>query len=66
MNTHDGSVEVLLSPNEVCLMLGISKSTLWRLETGGEFPRSIRISSRRVGYRSSAVGRWLNGRERAA
>jgi predicted DNA-binding transcriptional regulator AlpA len=38
---------------------GISDTTLWRLERRGDFPRSIKISPGRVGYRESEVEAWI-------
>jgi predicted DNA-binding transcriptional regulator AlpA len=34
-----------VSPQQVCMLLGISKSTFWRLRTFHNFPRGVRLGS---------------------
>ncbi len=52
-----------LTPPEVCAVLGgISLTTLWRMERDGLFVKRVKISARRVGYPSNAVGAWLEAR----
>ncbi|WP_081501793.1 helix-turn-helix transcriptional regulator [Pseudomonas sp. GM60] len=36
----------------------LSRTTLWRLMKTGHFPRSVRISPGRVGWRESAIISW--------
>jgi prophage regulatory protein len=38
---------------------GLSRSTMYRKMDNGTFPRNIRISTRCVGWRESAVNAWL-------
>jgi len=40
-------------------MLGLSRSTIYRMMNHGEFPRPARIGRRAVGWRSSDVEEWL-------
>jgi len=40
-------------------LTGLSKSTLWRLEKDGRFPRRRKISTRAVGWLSSEVESWI-------
>ncbi len=47
------------SPREVCALLGISPSTLLRLEASGDFPHRTRITERRHGWRDSAIAEFL-------
>src|SRR4051812_6949793 len=42
--------------------LGLSKSTVWRLEQAGLFPRRVRLSKNAVGWAESAVEAWLRER----
>lgn len=39
---------VLFSPKDVCRVVGISKRTLYRLVSAGEFPGGIKVGARRV------------------
>jgi predicted DNA-binding transcriptional regulator AlpA len=60
------SNDQILSEREVCNWLGISEPTLFRHRRDGTGPKFIRLSSRRVGYRHSAVEAWLSRREQQA
>ena len=42
------SLPVLLSPEDVSRVIGISKRTLYRLVSAGEFPGGIKVGARRV------------------
>lgn len=48
----------LLSWREVRVLSGISRTTAWRLQNAGEFPRPVMISPGRVGWRESDVAAW--------
>jgi prophage regulatory protein len=41
----------------------ISRTTLWRMERAGDFPRRIQISAHRVGWFEAEVDAWLDGRK---
>jgi predicted DNA-binding transcriptional regulator AlpA len=47
------------SRREVCELLGISLSTLSRLEKRGDFPSRTQLSERRYGYRDSAISQFI-------
>lgn len=38
---------------------GLSRSTIWRLERAGKFPRHHRISPNRVAWDESAINEWI-------
>jgi prophage regulatory protein len=44
---------------------GLSRSTIWRLERQGEFPRHRRISSNAVGWLEQEVNEWVLARLKA-
>lgn len=46
--------------------LGLSLTTIWRLEKRGDFPSRIRLSINAVGYDLAEIDRWLATREKAA
>lgn len=53
----------ILSIDDVAELLGVAKSTVWRLHTQEEsFPEKIQISPGRVGYRESDLEEWLEER----
>ena len=41
---------------------GLSRSTIWRLERRGEFPRHRRISSNAVAWVEAEVADWIRSR----
>lgn len=41
---------------------GLSRSTIWRLERAGLFPRRRRISANVVAWLESEVSAWIEGR----
>ncbi len=52
--------------DELTTMLGLSKSTIWRRIRQGEFPPAILLGgehARAVGWRESAVLKWLDDHE---
>lgn len=49
----------LIRLREVLNKTGLSKATLYRLIAAGEFPASIQISSRTVGWEESLVDEFL-------
>ncbi len=54
-----------LSERELSAWIGISQPTLHRMRHNGSGPPYIRLSSRRLAYRRSAVEAWLNAQTRA-
>ena len=57
------SGRLLLRPHDLAELLGISISTLYRLERQGTLPPKVRMSSRVSGWRRADVEEWLRGRE---
>ena len=50
-----------LSINETCDLVSLSRTTLWRLEQRGEFPKKVLLSPMRKGYRTSDLSEWMEG-----
>jgi prophage regulatory protein len=44
---------------------GLSKSTRWRMEKVGDFPKKIQLSPRTVGWRAEEIIRWCKDRREA-
>ena len=49
-----------LKKAEILGVTGLSHTTIWRLESKGEFPKRRKISPNRVGWVASEVQAWLN------
>ena len=41
---------------------GLSKSTRWRMEKEGDFPKKIQLSPRAVGWRAEEIIQWCKDR----
>ena len=54
----------ILRTNEVSRITGLSRTTLWRLERKGAFPRRIRLGANSVGWRDDEVQEWIDLRPR--
>jgi len=59
--SHD-LVDQLLNEKQVATWLGISLPSLQRQRSNGSGPQFVQLSERRIGYRKSAVERWLEAR----
>lgn len=51
--------QTLIPQHEVYAMLGIGRSTLYRIRNRGDFPRPYRIGPRRIGYSLADITQWL-------
>ena len=59
--SHD-LIDQLLNEKQVAAWLGISLPSLQRQRSNGSGPQFVQLSERRIGYRKSAVERWLEAR----
>jgi prophage regulatory protein len=68
MSHHPSEKETndqLLNVRVVCERLTLSRTTIWRYVTIGEFPKPIKIGLRRKAWRESEVSEWLKTRSAA-
>ncbi len=56
-------MHILRTP-EVTRLTGLSRTTLWRFERRGTFPRRIRLGANSVGWLEDEVRDWVNSRPR--
>ena len=56
----------LIRKPELKQKIGLSESTIWRLEKSGQFPKRKQITSRLVGWLRSDVDKWIESREAVA
>ena len=56
----------ILSLKEVCKVTGLGRSYIYQLQTEGQFPHSIKIGVRVVGWLEGEVQQWLNTRIRTS
>ena len=50
---------LLIRQRELCTMMGVSRSTLFRWEKAGLFPPRLRIGPHTIAWRKSDVDEWL-------
>ncbi len=65
MNTQPAPVNVplrLLRFGEVRQRTGLSRSTIWRMERRGAFPRRIKVSLNVVAWREDEVSEWITSK----
>jgi len=58
-------VEKIIRKTELLELVKLSRSTIWRLEKQGSFPKRRRISRRLVGWLLSEVEDWIASRPSA-
>jgi predicted DNA-binding transcriptional regulator AlpA len=49
----------ILGDRAVRQLTNLSRTTIWRLERHGKFPRRLRLSGNRVGWRADEVLAWI-------
>ena len=47
---------------EVCQRTGLSRATIYTRIRSGDFPPRIKLGPRAMGFRESALDRWINER----
>lgn len=52
-----------LRPAKAAGYIGVSRTTLWRLQKAGQLPPPIRITEHAVAWRRSTLDAWLAARE---
>lgn len=65
MNTEYIEENMLLSKKTVFAMVGLSDTTIWRMERRGEFPRRKQLSKNRVAWVKKDIVNWINSRQNA-
>ncbi len=54
----------ILRIHEVINRTGLSRTTIWRLESKGMFPQKIKLSVNSVGWFEKEIHEWLQSRPR--
>ena len=62
LNTMKFTADRFLRLPEVMRLTGLSKATIYRGMRDGKFPRNTRLSTRCVGWSSTAVYAWMERR----
>ena len=51
-----------LRPRDVLTLIGVSRTTLWRMVRAGRFPAPVRITERSAGFLQETVESWMRSR----
>ena len=54
--------ERILRNKEVTQMTGLSRTTIWRMEQAGDFPKRVSLGVGSVGWKMSEVDSWVSSR----
>ncbi|MCO6060386.1 AlpA family transcriptional regulator [Pseudomonas sp. MOB-449] len=46
----------------VAEIIGLSRSTIWRLEKEGDFPKRVKLGGKSVAWRLSELNLWMSAR----
>ena len=57
---------VMLRIKEVCALTSLSRTSIYRLEAKGEFPRRVKLSAARVAWPKAAIEAWAASRHAAS
>ena len=49
----------ILKLKEVCSIVGLKPSTIYKLMSSGEFPKQIKLTAKSVGWANSEINHWV-------
>lgn len=55
-------MNIIIRPKKLFEKIGLSRSTVWRLEKEGKFPKHIKLSSQAIGWVEAEIDAWLLNR----
>jgi prophage regulatory protein len=61
---HQGDEVKILKFPEVRVKTGLSRTTVWREERAGRFPKRVRLTANSVGWVESEILAWMENRPR--
>lgn len=59
------TVDRYIRIKELATMLGIGRSTIYRLISENKFPKQIKLTERTSVWRLSTINEWVESREKA-
>lgn len=60
--TNEPKPIAILDEEKVEAVTSLSRTTRWRMERRGEFPKRVRLSPGRVGWRQADIEAWICSR----
>jgi len=49
----------ILKLKEVCSIVGLKPSTIYKLMSSGNFPKQIKLTAKSVGWANSEINHWV-------
>ena len=62
LGTNEPKPFAILDEEKVEAVTSLSRTTRWRRERRGEFPKRVRLSPGRVGWRQADIEAWISSR----
>ena len=53
---------MLLSQDEVIQAVGLSRQEIWRRRRAGDFPKPVKLGTRRIAFLKSEIEAWIADR----
>lgn len=50
---------MFISQEEVCQTVGLSRQEIWRRRRAGDFPKPVKLGTRRIAYLKSEIEAWI-------
>jgi len=57
---ESGLVAIMLDSIQTARLLGVARSTFWKLYTQGRTPEAVRLSDRVVRWRKAEIEAWVH------
>jgi len=52
----------ILKLKEVCSIVGLKPSTIYKLMSNGDFPRQIKLTAKSVGWSNKEINTWVSSK----
>ncbi len=50
----------ILKLKEVCSIVGLKPSTIYKLMSSGDFPKQIKLTAKSVGWANNEINHWVS------
>ena len=54
---------MILRTTKLQIYVGLSRTTIWRLEKSGQFPKRVKLGQNSVGWLKGDIDTWLASRK---
>lgn len=63
---NDNAPRRIIRDKEIGKKTGLSRTTRWRLERAGKFPKSVKLTEHAVGHYEDEIDAWIAARRSTA